>query len=103
MLSDSSTPQNGSGSPAKLTLHLGDPPGEIGQHTFDVADVDLLLLEVLLQFRNPLLVSTGKLFRLTLPLEVIVQKLSMVVRPPVQGLRVRVDPIDEGIPHLLLE
>ena len=50
MLSDSSTPQNGSGSPAKLTLHLGDPPGEIGQHTFDVADVDLLLLEVLLQF-----------------------------------------------------
>ena len=33
--------------------------------------------------RDPLFVSTGKLFRLTLPLEVVVQKLSMAVRPPV--------------------
>ena len=38
-----------------------------------------------------------------LPLEVVVQKLSMTVRPPVQGLRVGVDPIHEGIPHFLLE
>ena len=52
---------------------------------------------------DPLLVTTGKLFRLMLPLEVVVQKLSMAVGPPVQGLRVGVDPIHEGIPHLLLE
>ena len=53
--------------------------------------------------RDPLFVTTGKLFRLTLPLEVVVQKLSMAVGLPVQGLRVGVDPIHEGIPHLLLE
>ena len=52
---------------------------------------------------DPLLVTTGKLFRLTLPLEVVVQKLSMTVGPPIQGLRVGVDPIHEGIPHILLE
>ena len=68
-----------------------------------VGDVDLLLLEVFLQIRDPLFVATGKLFRFTLPLEVIVQKLSMAVRPPIQGLRVRVHPVDERVPHLLLE
>ena len=47
--------------------------------------------------------SIGKLFRSTLPLEVIVKKLLMTVRPPIQGLQVRIDPIDERVPHLLLE
>ena len=70
----------------ELTLHFGNPSGEIGQHTFNVADVDLFLLEVFLQFRDPMLVSTGELFRSTLPLEVIVQELSMTVRLTVQGL-----------------
>ena len=47
--------------------------------------------------------TTGELFRSTLPLEVVVKKLSVMVGPPNQGLRVRVDPIDERVPHLLLE
>ena len=61
------------------------------------------LLESFLQMCDPLFMTTGKLFRLTLPFEVVVQKLSMTVGPPVQSLRVGVDPVHEGIPHLLLE
>ena len=87
----------------ELTLHLRNPSGEISQYTFDVADVDLLLLEVLLQLRDLLLVSTSELFSSTLPLEIIIQELTMTVRPPIQGLRVCVDPINKRVPHLLLE
>ena len=88
---------------ALVPSDIGDPSREFGQHTFDVADVNIPLFENPLQMCDPLFVTTGKLFRFTLPLEVIVKKLSMAVRPPVQGLRVGVDPIHEGIPHLLLE
>ena len=87
----------------ELTLYLIDPPGEIGQHALDVADVNLLLLEVLLQVSDPLLMTPGELFRLMLPLEIIVKELLMTVRPPIQGLRVHVNPVDERVPHLLLE
>ena len=87
----------------ELTLHLIDPPGEIGQHALDVADVNLLLLKVLLQVSDPLLMTPGELFCLTLPLEIIVKELSMTVRLPIQGLRVHVNPVDERVPHLLLE
>ena len=47
--------------------------------------------------------STGELFRSTLPFEIIIQKLSMTVRPPVQGLQVCVNPVDKRVPHFLLE
>ena len=89
--------------PTELTLHIRNLPGELGQHTFDVADINIPLFEGFLQMCDPLFVATGKFFRLTLPLEVVVQKLSMTVGPPVQGLRVGVNSIHEGIPHLLLE
>ena len=65
--------------------------------------VPSVLFEVLLQFRDPLFVTSSKLFRSTLPLEVIVKKLSMTVRLPIQGLRVHVNPIDERVLHFLLE
>ena len=87
----------------ELTLHLVDPPGEISQHALNVADVNLFLLEVPLQVSDPLFMTTGKLFCLTLPLEIFVEELPMMVRLPIQGLRVRVNPVNEGIPHLLLE
>ena len=45
--------------------------------------------------------TTREFFRLTLPLEVVVKKFVMAVRPRIQGLRVHIDPVDEGIPHLL--
>ena len=86
----------------ELTLHFVDPPREISQHALDVADVNLFLLEVLLQVSDPLFMTTGELFRLTLLFEIVVEEFSMTVRPPVQGLRVGVDPIHERIPHLLL-
>ena len=70
----------------ELTLHLVDPPGEISQHALDVAGVNLLLLKVLLQVGDPLFVTTGELFCLTLPLEIVVKEFSMTVRPPIQGL-----------------
>ena len=69
----------------------------------EVADVDVPLLEDSLQMCDPLLVATGELFCLTLPLEIIVKELSMTVRPPIRGLRVHVNPVDERVPHLLLE
>ena len=87
----------------ELTLHLVNPPREIGQHALDVADINLLLLEVLLQVGNPLLMITSKLFRLMLSLEIVVKEFTMTVRPPIQGLQVRIDPVNEGIPHYLLE
>ena len=70
----------------ELTLHLVDSPGEIGQHALNVADINLLLLKVLLQDGDPLLVTSSELFRLMLPLEVIVEEFSMTVRLPIQGL-----------------
>ena len=67
----------------ELTLHLGHPSGELSQHTLDVADVNIPLLENSLQVCDPLFVTTRKLFCFTLPLEVVIQKLLMAVRPPI--------------------
>ena len=86
---------------AELTLHFGDPPGEIGQHALNVADVNLLLLEVLFQVGDPLLMTTSEFFRLMLPLKIIVKKFPMAVGPPIQGFQVRINQVDKGILHLL--
>ena len=85
----------------ELTLHLVDPPREIGQHALNVADVDLFLFKVPLQVSDPLFVMTGELFCLTLLLEIVVKKFPMVVGPPIQGFQVRINLVDKGILHLL--